>query len=157
MCLLFAFLFSSVLLFSSLLCLLISLIPFLKKVLDELRKSTKKKVVAIMSAIGYIGVDVFVHHLINATGGRDANQTIQKLGRGLRKAEDKASVEYHDFLLRNNVTLEQHSVARIDTLKQEGHPISFEPPIVLPVEEEKKEVMEMKRRGKKDEKMSVAF
>ena len=41
---------------------------------------------------GYIGLNVYVHHLINCTGGKDANSTIQKLGRGLRKAPDKESV-----------------------------------------------------------------
>ncbi len=63
-------------------------------------------------------------------GGRDANQTIQKLGRGLRKAEDKRSVEYHDFILRNNSILEQHSQARMNTLRQEGHPITTEPHVL---------------------------
>ncbi len=37
-------------------------------VLSQLRKSTKKKVVAIVSSIGYVGVNVFVHHLVNASG-----------------------------------------------------------------------------------------
>ncbi len=36
--------------------------------------------------VGYVGLDIMVHHIINATGGKEANLTIQKLGRGLRKA-----------------------------------------------------------------------
>jgi hypothetical protein len=44
-------------------------------VFDELRRplGKKKKVVAIMSSIGFYGLDVFVHYLINATGGKDSS------------------------------------------------------------------------------------
>lgn len=37
-------------------------------VLGELISSQQKKVVAIVSSIGYVGVNVAVHHLINASG-----------------------------------------------------------------------------------------
>ncbi len=49
-------------------CFLLLLMHITCQVLDQLRRSMKKKVVAIMSSIGYIGVNVFVHHVINATG-----------------------------------------------------------------------------------------
>lgn len=44
-------------------------------VFEELRRplGKKKKVVAIMSSIGFYGLDVFVHYLINATGGKDSS------------------------------------------------------------------------------------
>ena len=50
-------------------------------VFGELRKSNKKKVVAISSTIGFVGVNVYVHHIINAFGGKDPNVTIQVMVR----------------------------------------------------------------------------
>lgn len=45
------------------------------EVFELLRKplGKRKKVVAIMSSIGFYGLDVFVHYLINATGGKDSS------------------------------------------------------------------------------------
>jgi hypothetical protein len=34
-------------------------------------------------------------------------------------------VVYHDFQFENNMFLKQHSMARLKTLEQEGHPITF--------------------------------
>lgn len=48
-------------------------------VLERLRFSKGKRVVAIFSPVGYVGLDVFVHHLINCCGGKDPNLTIQKV------------------------------------------------------------------------------
>lgn len=37
-------------------------------VFRKLSKATDEKVVAIASPIGYVGIDVHVHHVINAAG-----------------------------------------------------------------------------------------
>ncbi len=88
--------------------------------------------VAILSSVGNVGIDVFVHHLINASGGKGTNLTIQKLGRGLRRAHDKEILDYHDFLFSYKVhpILTNHSYARLDTIKQEGHKVVFENEII---------------------------
>jgi superfamily II DNA or RNA helicase len=71
-------------------------------------------------------VDVKVHHLINATGGREALDTIQKLGRGLRRAPDKKRLDYHDFYFKTNHYLRSHSAKRMNALKKEGHTVVIE-------------------------------
>ncbi|EGG17119.1 hypothetical protein DFA_08101 [Cavenderia fasciculata] len=103
-------------------------------VLHKLKYSTGTKVVAIFSSIGYVGLDVRVHHLINASGGRDPNTTLQKLGRGLRKADDKEFLDYHDFYfdIKVNKHLEAHSSSRINVLKKEGHSLIMEKEILPP-------------------------
>eukprot|EP00026_Physarum_polycephalum_P004113 Phypoly_transcript_04130.p1 GENE.Phypoly_transcript_04130~~Phypoly_transcript_04130.p1 ORF type:complete len:649 (+),score=96.52 Phypoly_transcript_04130:273-2219(+) len=102
------------------------------QVLEKLRSSTATKVVALVSSIGFVGVDVFVHHLINAAGGREAYLTIQKIGRGLRRASDKDVLYYHDFLfsLNMNRMLCGQSLARIRTLKQSGYEVLRQPAII---------------------------
>lgn len=97
-----------------------------EKVLQELRQSDQKKVVAIMSSIGFYGLNVFVHHLINASGGKEPNMLIQKIGRGLRKSFDKDKLEYYDFLFQGNNYLAKHSTIRADILKKEGHQVTIE-------------------------------
>jgi len=83
--------------------------------------------------VGYVGLDVYVHHLVNATGGKDPSLTIQKLGRGLRKSPDKDMLEYHDFFFNKSVSkfLNSHSHKRIETLKKEGHKIVMEKELLL--------------------------
>lgn len=60
---------------------------------------------------------------INAAGGLSPNLTIQTIGRGLRKADDKSELCYWDFLNHTNYHMEQHSKARMETLRREGHEI----------------------------------
>jgi len=67
-----------------------------------------------------VGINVFVHYLINATGGKSPLQLIQKLGRGLRKSPDKTLLNYHDFHFIGNSFLEKHSIQRMKTLEIEG-------------------------------------
>jgi len=95
-------------------------------VLKQLRHSDEKKVVAIVSSIGYLGINVYIHHLINVTGGKSPLQLIQKFGRGLRKAIDKDILCYHDFMFIGNPYLERHSRARARVLRKEGHLRFFE-------------------------------
>ena len=51
--------------------------------------------------------------------------TIQRKGRGLRLADDKEKLDYHDFYYTNNAYLERHSKERIKHLKGEGHEIQI--------------------------------
>lgn len=97
-------------------------------VLQQLRSSDSPKVVAIMSAIGFYGLNVLCHHLINACGGKDANLLIQKVGRGLRKGVDKHHLEYHDFIFEGDRFLMRHSKARIEVLRNEGHSVTLDTP-----------------------------
>ncbi|EFA77807.1 hypothetical protein PPL_09305 [Heterostelium album PN500] len=94
-------------------------------VLHKLKYAKNQKVVAIFSAIGYVGIDVRIHHLINACGGKDPNMTLQKLGRGLRTADDKQHLDYHDFYFSEKVNkiLKSHSGSRMSLLKKEGHTV----------------------------------
>jgi superfamily II DNA or RNA helicase len=93
-------------------------------VIDKLCKSDpNEKVVAIATRIISVGVDVFIHALINAAGLKSQIATIQRLGRGLRRAEDKDTLDYHDFDFTIDSYLENHSKLRMKHLKQEGHKI----------------------------------
>lgn len=104
-----------------------------EKVMQMLRTSSEQKVVALMSSVGFVGVDVYVHHVINAAGGREPYLTIQKIGRGLRKSEDKETLDYHDFSFTfyMNPILAHHSKIRIKTLEEQGHVIVRENEIVV--------------------------
>eukprot|EP00698_Gefionella_okellyi_P004899 TRINITY_DN14527_c0_g1_i2.p1 TRINITY_DN14527_c0_g1~~TRINITY_DN14527_c0_g1_i2.p1 ORF type:complete len:372 (-),score=65.84 TRINITY_DN14527_c0_g1_i2:38-1153(-) len=99
-------------------------------VFKQLSTSSAKKVVAIASPVGYTGIDVHVHHVINAAGGLSPTQTIQKIGRGLRKAADKDRLDYHDFYFSTNPYLRAHSDERVRTLESEGHTIVHEKDIL---------------------------
>lgn len=91
-----------------------------------------------MSSIGYVGVNVYVHHLINAAGqfswtfslpsvshigGKSSLQLIQKIGRGLRRAEDKDVLQYFDFVFQKTKYLAEHSISRMKTLREQGYTI----------------------------------
>ena len=95
-----------------------------KFVIDKLTCSKEhEKVVAIASRILQTGVDIKIHALINAAGFKSDIMTIQRIGRGLRKADDKDQLDYHDFLFENNHYLKKHSIERLKHLKREGHKI----------------------------------
>lgn len=94
-----------------------------KEVIHRL-KTEKDNLVAIATAgIFNTGINVFVHNLINAAGGQADHTIIQRLGRGLRRADDKQNLKYYDFLFRNNEYLEKHSRKRIKILEREGHTV----------------------------------
>ena len=95
-----------------------------EEVFDELRK--EKNVVAIaMRHIVTAGINVFIHNLINASGGKAEHSIIQQMGRGLRTAEDKEVLRYYDFIFKTNEYLEDHSWSRHKTLESEGHDIEI--------------------------------
>jgi superfamily II DNA or RNA helicase len=83
-----------------------------------------ENVIAIsMQQIIQAGINVFVHNLVNAAGGKAEHSTIQRMGRGLRCADDKEGLDYYDFLFNTNDYLLKHSLIRIDTLEKQGHEI----------------------------------
>ncbi|XP_049849697.1 uncharacterized protein LOC126320003 [Schistocerca gregaria] len=111
-------------------------------VLSQLRHSASEKVVAIMSAIGFYGLDVLCHHLVNTCGGKDANLLIQKVGRGLRRGIDKTHLEYHDFMFHGDKFLNRHSKIRIQVLRSEGHDVTTDDTL----EKDKQSFLESKNK-----------
>ncbi|RTK96720.1 MAG: hypothetical protein EKK64_03170 [Neisseriaceae bacterium] len=96
-----------------------------KEVIKKLQK-TKGNIVAIATHhIFNTGVNVFVHNLINAAGGKADHQIIQRMGRGLRTANDKEELNYYDFVFEINDYLKDHSMKRIKILTDEGHEIKI--------------------------------
>ena len=94
-----------------------------KYIIGELQKS-KKDITAIAThGIFNAGINVFLHSLINAAGGQADHQIIQRMGRGLRTADDKEILHYYDFIFKINDYLLEHSKKRIKILKQEGHEV----------------------------------
>ena len=77
----------------------------------------------VMQQIVSAGINVFVHNLINAAGGKAIHSIIQRMGRGLRRAGDKDILKYYDFIFDINDYLYKHSMQRIETLEGEGHKI----------------------------------
>lgn len=94
-----------------------------KMVIGKL-KTHKEKVVAVATQqIFNAGINVMVHNVINAAGGQADHHIIQRVGRGLRTAEDKEILNYYDFVFHNNEYLLEHSKKRIKILKGEGHEV----------------------------------
>jgi len=94
-----------------------------KMVIDRL-KTSKERVVAIATQqIFNAGINVMVHNVINAAGGQADHHIIQRVGRGLRTADDKEILNYYDFVFHNNEYLLEHSRKRVKILKGEGHQI----------------------------------
>jgi len=77
----------------------------------------------VMQQIVSAGINVFIHNLINAAGGKAIHSIIQRMGRGLRRAEDKEGLKYYDFIFDINDYLHKHSCQRIETLEKEGHKV----------------------------------
>jgi len=71
------------------------------------------------------GVNVFIHNLVNCAGGKAEHLVIQRMGRGLRTADDKEGLNYYDFFFTINPYLEKHSEERIRILKAEGHNVKI--------------------------------
>lgn len=96
-------------------------------VIDKLKKTSRGNAVGIAtSGILNAGIDVHLHNLVNAAGGKAEHQIIQRMGRGLRTADDKSILNYFDFFFENNEYLEKHSKLRVKILKREGHDVVIE-------------------------------
>lgn len=92
-------------------------------VVQQLQEA-KGNVIAIATVgIFNAAVNVFVHNLINAAGGKAEHDIIQRIGRGLRTADDKDILNFYDFIFRINTYLEDHSRKRIRILREEGHEV----------------------------------
>lgn len=96
-----------------------------KMVIDKLKNSKEKVVGIATQQIFNAGINVMVHNVINAAGGQADHHIIQRVGRGLRTAEDKDILNYYDFVFHNNDYLLEHSKKRIKILKKEGHEIAI--------------------------------
>lgn len=79
----------------------------------------------VMRQIITAGINVKIHDLINAAGGDSAHNVIQLIGRGLRPADDKDRLRYHDFLFMINDYLQKHSEWRMEVLEKEGHTVTL--------------------------------
>lgn len=94
-------------------------------VIEQLQKSQENTIAIATTGIFTVGINVFLHNLINAAGGKAEHAILQRLGRGLRPASDKDILRYYDFYLSINPYLEKHSVRRIKVLEKEGHKIKL--------------------------------
>ncbi len=96
-----------------------------KGVIKQLQKASGNLVAIATQQIFNTGINVFVHNLINAAGGQADHLIIQRMGRGLRLAEDKDGLMYYDFLFNINDYLNEHSKKRIRILKEQGHEVEI--------------------------------
>ena len=94
-----------------------------RSLMIESLKFGDNSIAIVMQHIITAGINVFIHNLINAAGGKSHHNIVQRMGRGLRVAKDKEQLKYYDFYFKNNEYLENHSEQRIKILKQEGHEI----------------------------------
>lgn len=94
-----------------------------KIVINQLQKSDENIIAIATQGIFNAGINVFIHNLINAAGGQADHHIIQRMGRGLRTANDKEILNYYDFIFKINQYLEAHSKKRVKILKKEGHEI----------------------------------
>jgi len=94
-----------------------------KSVIQTLQKSKENIIAIATQQIFNTGINVFIHNLINAAGGQADHQIIQRMGRGLRTADDKEELNYYDFLFNINPYLLEHSQKRIKILKAQGHKV----------------------------------
>lgn len=90
----------------------------------EALKEDDHAIAIAMRHIITAGINVKVHHLINAAGGDAAHNLIQQMGRGLRTAGDKDVLTYHDILFMMNEYLYKHSTWRMEVLEKEGHNVT---------------------------------
>jgi superfamily II DNA or RNA helicase len=97
-----------------------------KYVIEKLQKDNKENAIAIATqGIFNTGINFHVHNLINAAGGKADHLIIQRVGRGLRTANDKDVLNYYDFYFENNEYLLKHSRKRVKILKEEGHEVNI--------------------------------
>ena len=96
-----------------------------KDVVKQLQKSPSDVVAIATQQIFNTGINVHVHNLVNAAGGQADHLIIQRMGRGLRTADDKECLNYYDFIFEINDYLEDHSNKRMKILKEQGHEIQI--------------------------------
>lgn len=84
-------------------------------------KEGDRTIAIVMRHIITAGINVKIHDLINAAGGDSAHNIIQLIGRGLRTANDKSLLRYHDFYFLINDYLRKHSEWRMQVIEKERH------------------------------------
>lgn len=94
-----------------------------KSVIEKLQKSKENIIAIATQQIFNTGINCYIHNLINAASGQAEHTIIQRMGRGLRIANDKEGLNYYDFFFNINPYLLEHSKKRISILKKEGHKI----------------------------------
>jgi superfamily II DNA or RNA helicase len=94
-----------------------------KEVIEQLKRSKKKTVAIATQQIFNAGVNFMAHQVVNAAGGKADHQIVQRIGRGLRVADDKERLDYFDFVYEINDYLFDHSRRRIKILTEEGHDV----------------------------------
>jgi superfamily II DNA or RNA helicase len=97
-----------------------------KSVIKELQKAKDNLIAIATQQIFNTGINVHPNNLINAAGGQADHMIIQRMGRGLRTADDKERLNYFDFVFDINDYLLDHSNKRIDILGKEGHEIEIQ-------------------------------
>jgi len=96
-----------------------------KMTVEELKHHKGDFVGIAIDKIVNKGVNVFIHNLVNCAGGKAEHLVIQRMGRGLRTAEDKEGLNYYDFFFTINPYLEKHSKERVRVLESEGHEVKI--------------------------------
>lgn len=96
-----------------------------KSVIKQLQKSKETLVAIATQQIFNTGINVHPNNLINAASGQADHMIIQRMGRGLRTADDKERLNYFDFVFEINDYLLDHSQKRIDILRKEGHDVEI--------------------------------
>lgn len=96
-----------------------------KSVIKQLQKGKGDVIAIATQQIFNTGINVHPNNLINAAGGQADHMIIQRMGRGLRTADDKERLNYYDFVFDINDYLLEHSNKRINILKKEGHDVSI--------------------------------
>ena len=94
-----------------------------KSVVKQLREAEGNVIAIATQQIFNTGLDVFLHSLINAASGKADHTIIQRIGRGLRTANDKDILNYYDFIFNINEYLLDHSRKRIKILKKQNHEV----------------------------------
>lgn len=95
--------------------------------------------VVVASTVLNEGIDVpSLRSVVLAAGGKSVIQVLQRIGRGMRRTEDKATFEIWDFEDVHHRMLEDHYIARKRAYGREGHEVVLDtevlklPPAVPP-------------------------
>jgi superfamily II DNA or RNA helicase len=102
-----------------------------EQVIEYLKHDQSDVVGIATQQIFNTGLNVYLHNLVNAAGGKAEHLIIQRMGRGLRTAKDKEMLNYYDFIFNINDYLARHSRKRIRILRDEGHEVIIKKEIDL--------------------------
>lgn len=92
-------------------------------VIEQMQNAKTDTIAIATQQIFSVGINFFVHNMINAAGGQAEHEIVQRMGRGLRTAGDKAILNYYDFIFDINPYLIDHSNQRVKVLRKEKHEV----------------------------------